>query len=234
MNDATPSDRSKTFDDLYKQRAAEGREDDPLGTARYEKAIGLADLVEGHRVLDIGCRRCPLLAIGQRRGGPRLDYTGVDIAAQNVEEGRVRWPDATFVQADITDGTDFGDGAFDRVFAMEVMEHVSSPFHMLREVHRVLADDGRLILSVPNPYYWKEWLNEIRRAPDTEGHIYAWADNNLHKLFELTGFEVEERVGTYIEVPLRLRGAWRDNKLWLMRNPPALFARSRVYRCRKV
>ena len=224
----------QTFDALYTQRAQEGREDDPLGTARYRAAMRMADLRTGQRVLDIGCRRSPLLVLLDQPGKPKIRYTGVDIAEENVIAGRHRWPEARFEQADITDGTPFDDGAFDRIFAMEVMEHVASPFHMLTEVRRLLALDGQLILSVPNPYYWTEWVNELRGVPDTEGHIFAWADNNLRKLLELVGFEVVERRSTYLEVPLRLRGAWQRNKLLLLPRPPAALARSRVYRCRKV
>jgi SAM-dependent methyltransferase len=47
----------------------------------------------------------------------------------------------------------FADGSFDTVFCSEVMEHTPHPWLMMREIRRVLAPGGRLILFVPFIYY---------------------------------------------------------------------------------
>lgn len=218
---------------LYDNKASISQDLDRLGIARYQKALSLVQLETQSKVLDIGCRRCPLLHLMNEQGNP-IQYTGIDIAEEIVERNQTRWPEGSFVQGDITAGTVFEDDHFDYVFAMEVMEHVPAPASMLQEVHRVLKPEGRLLLSVPNPFYYLEWINEVRGAPDTEGHIYAWADNNLRKLLEFNGFEAEERVGTYLEIPTRMRGAWQRDKLILLQRIPAFFSRSRVYRCKPV
>ena len=45
----------------------------------------------------------------------------------------------------------YPDGGFDTVLLCEVIEHmVSDPVFVLREIHRVLAPQGRLLLTTPN------------------------------------------------------------------------------------
>jgi SAM-dependent methyltransferase len=36
------------------------------------------------------------------------------------------------------------------VFALEIIEHLTSPFHMLAEAHRILASGGHMVLTTPN------------------------------------------------------------------------------------
>jgi SAM-dependent methyltransferase len=43
-----------------------------------------------------------------------------------------------------------GDGSVQFVFALEVIEHLVSPTHLLREAYRVLAGGGRFLLTTPN------------------------------------------------------------------------------------
>ena len=36
------------------------------------------------------------------------------------------------------------------VFALEIIEHLTSPFHLLAEAHRILASGGHIVLTTPN------------------------------------------------------------------------------------
>ena len=44
---------------------------------------------------------------------------------------------------------------YDVLIAADVLEHLPDPWQTLRNLHRVLAPDGRIIASVPNVRYWK-------------------------------------------------------------------------------
>jgi SAM-dependent methyltransferase len=44
----------------------------------------------------------------------------------------------------------FTDGQFERIEADHVLEHLSDPFEAMREFHRILAPEGRLIIRVPH------------------------------------------------------------------------------------
>jgi 2-polyprenyl-3-methyl-5-hydroxy-6-metoxy-1,4-benzoquinol methylase len=119
--------------------------------ARYNFA---ARLTRGKRVLDAGC--------GAGYGSAELAQsaervTGIDIAPEAVEFARAHYerPNLTFEQASCTE-LPFDDGCFDLVVAFEVIEHLEDWKGFLREVRRVLAPAGQLIVSTPNKLYYTE------------------------------------------------------------------------------
>ena len=170
---------------------------------RFRKAARLARVPTGAAVLDIGARD------GGLRGflPPGVKYQGIDIAPEFAG------PDVLI--QDISNGIPFPDGAYDFVFCIEVLEHVPNPYGTLGEIHRVLKPGGRLVLSVPNPYHFKEIIWNVLRIPDRQGHIYGWTRQTMTKLGEMNGFRLERTGGTYLHPPI---------PMW------ALLARSIVYR----
>ena len=144
--------------------------------------------LSGRRALEVGYAFAepPYLAALLRAGFEEL--TGVDLAAADV-------PGLTGVQADVRD-LPFDDGAFDLVLCVSTLEHVGadntgygldaeddgdSRRTALRELRRVLAADGRLLVTVPcgepGDYGWF-------RQDDVSGWTH---------LFTGAGFFVEEQ-----------------------------------------
>jgi len=170
---------------------------------RFRKATALARVPAGAAVLDIGARDGGLRAFLP----PSVRYQGIDIAPEFAR------PDVLI--RDISKGIPFPDGSYDFVFCIEVLEHVPNPFATLAEFHRVLQPGGVLILSVPNPYHFKEIIWNLFRIPDRQGHIYGWTRQTMTRLGEMNGFRLERSGGTYLHPPI---------PIW------ALLARSIVYR----
>lgn len=48
----------------------------------------------------------------------------------------------------------FPDSSFDLVVCKDILEHILEPFAVLKEAMRVLRDDGTIVISVPNHFYW--------------------------------------------------------------------------------
>ena len=180
----------------------------------------------GHEVLDVACGTGIVARTAAQRVGPGGRVVGVDLNEAMLTVARRVAPQLEWRQGDVA-RLPSPDGAFDRVFALEIMEHVPHPLRLLEQARRLLAPDGRLVISVPNPYYWVEWIREARGQPDPEGHVYAWSDANLRGLLAMAGFAVEERTGTYLEVPLALRRPFRRGRVAHLTRIPALLARSR-------
>src|SRR5438874_4947935 len=170
---------------------------------RFRKAAALARVPPGASVLDIGARDG-----GLRRFLPEdVKYQGIEIAPEFAR------PDVLI--QDLSKGIPFPDGSYDFVFSIDVLEHVPNPFGTLTEVHRVLKPAGVLILSVPNPYHFKEIIWNVFRVPDRQGHIYGWTRQTMTRLGEMNGFRLERSGGTYLHPPIPIF---------------ALLARSIVYR----
>ena len=130
--------------------------------------------------LDIGCgSHC--------RGDYGLDLTFETTATEHLDKlvGETR-PDARLIKHDLNDGSlPFGDGMFDKVLAIHSLEHLRSPFNVLKEVKRVLKPDGRFICAVPNPRG-----NNADMIDKT--HLYSFTSDALSNL--LSQFFVVKKI----------------------------------------
>lgn len=167
-------------------------------------------------MLDIGAKRGGL-AVVAREQGLELAYTGADLSAANVELARADGFDV--VQANVDERLPFPDASFDCVFALELLEHLVTPLHLLEEMRRVLVDDGRVVVSVPSPYSWVEVARELFGLHDTEGHLTAFTTPVLTNVAALAGFRVARRLGTSLRLP-KLNRPIATN---------SILARSRIY-----
>lgn len=153
---------------------------------RLKKVTRLADVSMDSKVLDVGCRDGLL----KDHLDKSVAYHGIDIVNGFKRE------DITI--QDITRGTDFKRGFFDYVFCVDVLEHLTSPFFVLREIRRILRLDGILVLSVPNPYHFKEIVWNLLKIKDRQGHIFSWTKQTMQRLAEFCGFQLLDISGTYL------------------------------------
>lgn len=94
------------------------------------------------RILDVG----PGSGVNLPVLGPRGRVTTLDVATGSLENCAAKG--ARPVQGDATRAP-FADGSFDLIAALDVLEHLEDERGALGEWSRLLAPDGRLLLSVP-------------------------------------------------------------------------------------
>lgn len=97
----------------------------------------------GARLLDIGCGKT---AAFLRAVSPRIERgTGIDFKVRAMQFGNIQT-----MPFCLADELPFADASFDVVTMLAVLEHIESEKLILQEVHRVLQDNGKLILTVPS------------------------------------------------------------------------------------
>jgi ubiquinone/menaquinone biosynthesis C-methylase UbiE len=106
---------------------------------------------------------------------------------QLVPKARELNPDVEVIQESVYELT-HKDNTFDIIFFPEVLEHLDFPDKALKEINRVLKDDGVLILGVPNEPLWRV-LNMLRGKylkdfGNTIGHLNHWSPRSLEKFIE--------------------------------------------------
>ncbi len=126
--------------------------------AKRELLIGTAAGKGSGPALDVGC------GAGRYLRHLRRPVIGVDIDRVLLARlAAAGWP----VVLGDAHRLPFKDGAFRTVLFSEVLEHVPAPARAVREVKRVLAKGGRVVVSTPSqryPFIWdpRNWVRERR------------------------------------------------------------------------
>ena len=162
----------------------------------FERNLGeLLDRAAPESILDVGCGEGVLSSAWARQlTGTRI--VGVDLPDPKLEHewrSRVR-PNLRFV-AGTAEALPFAQDEFDLVAAIEALEHVAEPAHVLAEMARVAS--GHLLISVPREPVWR-MLNVargayVRRLGDTPGHLNHWSRRDLERLLGSHGEVIEVR-----------------------------------------
>lgn len=146
-----------------------------MGTIYRDAMLSSLDLVDATkgRVLDIGCYDGFLL------GKLEADFrVGVDLKPM----GGIL--DISFVKADAR-WLPFKKGSFNKVYALDVIEHIEDDISFSQSLSEQIASGGRLVLTTPsanirlNPPFLTTWISK------KWGHIYrlGYSSNRLLELF---------------------------------------------------
>lgn len=119
-------------------------------TASVEAGFFLPHLKPGMSVLDCGCGSGSI-TLGLAEAVVPGELIGLDIGEAAIAHARnlVKERGISNVQFDVGNINEipFEDASFDAVFSHNVLEHLSNPFEVLKEMYRVLKPNGVIGLS---------------------------------------------------------------------------------------
>ncbi|HEY1509854.1 MAG TPA: methyltransferase domain-containing protein [Solirubrobacteraceae bacterium] len=140
----------------------------------------------GDRALDVGCGDGRFTCELDRAGASAV---GVDVAEAAIDRARARYPQLEFRLTPIDGPLPFDDGAFDVVWASEVIEHVADTARWLSEVRRVLVPRGRLLVTTPSHGRLLVALHGVERFSQPLGdHLHLYTRGSLRTLLQEFGF----------------------------------------------
>lgn len=151
-------------------------------TQLHMMSLSMLDIKEKEVVLEIGCGAGTLLSEVVKKGAIAV---GLDISENQIKYAKRPVQDLFVVVAN-AEKLPFKDKVFSKCLAIEVLEHVLDPNQMIEGICRVLKDDGKLIIVVPNDRNW--FIHRIlqgyfREAFYDYGHLHAFS--SLEKLKSL-------------------------------------------------
>ena len=147
----------------------------------YETAVKFSGLPRSARILDVGGNDGSF-ALMLRDHSNDVEIIDISEKALQIAKGRGIRSQKVDIGNEIFP---FVDNYFNRVFCIEVLEHLSDPGHCLREINRVLEIGGTLVLTTPN-----NWKRKMSRY-----HIQAWSHSDLRTYIERFGFKVVKEAG---------------------------------------
>ena len=116
---------------------------------------------KGHRLLDIGC------SVGNLLVHCSKDSIGIDIDTDQLNICKKR--NLNCIRHDIEKGLPFEDKQFNAVNCRHIIEHVSNPLFLMKEIRRIIKRNGKLVMLTPDIKIIKEhfWDEHTHKRPFT-------------------------------------------------------------------
>jgi 2-polyprenyl-6-hydroxyphenyl methylase/3-demethylubiquinone-9 3-methyltransferase len=159
-------------------------------------------------ILDVGCAQGTLALMLAERGHR---VTAVDLrpefltyAESRHTDGQIRFLAANVLEEKVP-------GAYDLVFANQIIEHLVYPDRLLLQLKKKLKPGGRLVVTTPNGEYVKNNLpsynqlgdpkmwEHMQFTADGDGHFYAYRREELVDIFNNAG--LSQVRGSFFESP---------------------------------
>jgi len=162
---------------------------------RFKETKAIIDFLDAQpddKILEIGCNTGYLLKQNHKQRGVGSNYTALDQNISSATRRRADQAGATVVEKDGTQ-TEYEDGAFDKIVTSHVLEHFDDPNLLLKEISRVLTEEGVAVIAVPREKEHKLW-NPMSWPSKFKGHkSHINTPEELAHLLEENGFEVENQ-----------------------------------------
>ncbi len=140
------------------------------------------------RILDVGCSTGHFLNGMRLRGWQTFGIETSEGAASHAQE---RF--GLEVHVGELEEAEFPAAHFDAVTLWHVLEHLHDPLAALREINRLLRDDGLLVFAIPN---WESvdarLFGRFWAGLDMPRHLYVFPRPVLEKLLAKAGFKIVE------------------------------------------
>ena len=143
--------------------------------ARHRRRM-ILDLLRGLRfdsLLDVGCGNGELIALVAAQS-PGIRLTGADLSPDQIERNQRRLPGVEFFALDVQSAA--LPRTFDMVTCSEVIEHLDDAAAALRNLARMVAPGGHLLVTCPagTMYATERHFGHVRHPK--VGDLTAWAD----------------------------------------------------------
>jgi len=113
-----------------------------------DRKIDGGKTLKGKRILSVGCgtgQDIYFLTRDNEVYGIDSSETAVTLARRYGVRAKV---------GDLEKPLDFKDGEFDVIVCKDILEHLDNPLQLMKEIYRLLREDGYLVVNVPNHFYW--------------------------------------------------------------------------------
>jgi len=151
---------------------------------RKRRLVSQATQRKSGTLLDIGSGTGYFASYMQTKG---WTVSGIELNDEARNNSVSRFGIKVFPPSEMTR---FEDQSADCITFWHVLEHLYEPETWIREVKRILKDDGRCIIALPNPDSADaEWFGVHWAALDVPRHLWHFSSPALIRFIEANGFK---------------------------------------------
>jgi ubiquinone/menaquinone biosynthesis C-methylase UbiE len=160
-----------------------------IGAPVAEDLMEAAAVRPGERVLDLACGTGVVSRLAAERVGKTGQVAGLDVHGGMLDVARAHTPQSVSIEWHEASAEDMPlpDGAFDVVLCQMGLQFIPDKAAALREMRRVLAPGGRMLLNVPGPMprLFSIVEEELSRHIHPDAGAFARAVFSLHDADQL-------------------------------------------------
>ncbi len=170
---------------------------------RFYDSFGLCSARKNGRFLDVDCRTGNGTVFYFQRGMVKdalcLSPSRVllDVAKRNLREHKIRGSARLLERIPL----DVKSKSFDTILCLETIEHLPERQRLafLRELSRLLKDEGELILTTPNVLWeFVHWVAAVLEIHPSEGPHRFLSRDSILKCIKLSGFIIKREKTTVL------------------------------------
>lgn len=137
------------------------------------------------RILDLGCGSGKLLIRMMQGGFRHLE------GADPFISGDIHYPGVTIHKAGLDEMIERQEGSYDFVMMHHSFEHIDHQVELMRQVTRLLAEDGQLLVRIPvaGSYAWERY-RENWYSLDAPRHLYLHTQDSFRCVADKAGMEI--------------------------------------------
>lgn len=139
------------------------------------------------KLLEIGCALGYFLELAESCG---WEAQGVELSSWAAQYAREKTK--VNVLTGKLEDIKFPDSYFDAIVMIELIEHTQNPDTFLKEVHRILKPEGRILITTPNSKsvhgkIWKRKFQETFLIPE---HLFLFSIPTINRILETNNFKI--------------------------------------------
>jgi len=153
----------------------------------FKKALNFISSKKA-KIIDIGCGEGHFLNLARKKG---FDVFGIDFNENAIKVAKEKFCIENVYPYTLEEFIEkFPDEKFDFVFFFHLLEHLEDPLNFMKNIKKILKEDGYIAFSLPNPKRFSLHSNFREEWDFPPHHLTRWNEKSINKLLNITGFEL--------------------------------------------
>jgi ubiquinone/menaquinone biosynthesis C-methylase UbiE len=191
--------------------------------------MGMLEIQPEKKYMDLGTGN-GYLAFEMARRYPNIQISGVDITREAIRQNQRLQREGGIDNLEFMtyDGHKFPmeDGAYRGIISRYAFHHFPDPVNSIREMHRVLENQGFVIISDPQTYNEDagDFVDQFQKLKQ-DGHVHFYRQKELDDVFRRGGFIKEQQYQSECTYPRDLDSRYEQ---LIMKTPKEILEKYQI------